>query len=218
MGFCCTKTTQRCPGIHPCCHEHLLETLDFMHTLLTENRITHWLNFGTLLGAVRDQDIIPWDEDVDVGIWEEDVSRVLKLEKRILSGGYCVKVNRMPNTQRVCSIAIFYSHVNSLHLCLNTWTTQDDEACGIEWSGMRLPLDSFREMTTAVLHGKEYPVPGNPEIGLANFYGTDWRTPKVKKWMTQLGTSPKCVEPNLRELFQTLPEYEYEPGRERGPV
>lgn len=212
----CTKFTQRCSGIHPCCHEHLLEILDFMHGLLTENKIAHWLNFGTLLGAVREQDIIPWDEDVDLGVWEEDVSRILELEKVILSGGYRLKVNRLPS-KRVCSITVYYSHVNDLHMCLNTWAIQGDEACGVEWAGMRFPLESLHKLTTVVLHGKEYPCPAHPEIGLEGFYGADWKTPKVKHWISQL-SSPEATDPHLAKLFKEVPHYEYEPGRKRGSV
>jgi len=211
----CTKFTDRCLGIHPCCQNNLLEILDFIHPLLKEHNIPHWLNFGTLLGAVRQQDLIPWDEDIDIGVWEKDVPKILKLEKVILSGGFRILVNRFDDG-RVCSITIFYSHVNSLHLCLNTWTVQDDEACGVEWSGMRFPLSKLITLSTATIRGKEYPCPSNPEIGLENFYGPDWRIPKVKKWIKDLGGPGR--DPELVKMVNSLEEYEYEPGRKRGPA
>lgn len=211
----CGKFTNRCRAIRPCCHRNLLEILDFIHPLLTKHKIPHWLNFGTLLGAVRDQNLIPWDEDIDIGVWEEDVPRILKLEKIILSGGFRVLVNRIGNG-RVCSLAIFYSHVNSLHIGVNTWTVQGDEACGIEWSGMRFPLSKLTTLSTATIGAKKYPCPSDPEIGLEGFYGPDWKVPKIKKWIKNLGDG--YWDPKTAELIDSLEEYEYEPGRKRGPA
>lgn len=49
--------------------------------LCKENDIRYWLNFGTLLGAVRHSGFIPWDDDADVGIMRDDLDKLTELVK-----------------------------------------------------------------------------------------------------------------------------------------
>jgi phosphorylcholine metabolism protein LicD len=49
--------------------------------LLDKNDITYWIIGGTLLGAVRHSDMVPWDDDIDIGIFESDLDKLLELNK-----------------------------------------------------------------------------------------------------------------------------------------
>ena len=55
---------------------HLLATF---HEVCTELGIPYFLTSGTLLGAVRSGDWIPWDDDVDVMMFREDYERLVPL-------------------------------------------------------------------------------------------------------------------------------------------
>ena len=53
-----------------------LDILDYFHHICVDNHIDYYLSSGTLLGAIKYDGYIPWDDDIDVWIKEEDVKRL----------------------------------------------------------------------------------------------------------------------------------------------
>ncbi len=54
----------------------LLSKLD---EVCRKNGLNYWLNFGTLIGAIRHEGFIPWDDDTDVGMMRKDVEKLTEL-------------------------------------------------------------------------------------------------------------------------------------------
>ena len=56
-----------------------LNILDTFVKFCKENNLRYYLAYGTLLGAVRHKDFIPWDDDIDVFMPREDFERLAVL-------------------------------------------------------------------------------------------------------------------------------------------
>nr|CAD7404016.1 unnamed protein product [Timema cristinae] len=84
----CTRETPRCFGTvtndmpqylwegkwtPPCCLEGLRRTARHVFDQLEAAGVRYWLEGGSLLGAMRMGDILPWDYDIDVGIYRDDI-------------------------------------------------------------------------------------------------------------------------------------------------
>lgn len=131
--FGCSKETPRCFGTvvgdtpaylyegrwtPPCCLRALRETARYVVGVLEAAGVRYWLEGGSLLGAARHGDIIPWDYDVDLGIYLEDVGNCEQL--RGAEGGSVVDERGFVWEKAIEGdfFRVQYSESNHLHVDL----------------------------------------------------------------------------------------------------
>lgn len=56
--------------------KELFEMLVIVDNILKENKFTYFLLGGSALGAVRHKGFIPWDDDIDIGLYRRDFEKV----------------------------------------------------------------------------------------------------------------------------------------------
>ncbi len=71
-----------------------IDNLRRVKTVLDAHKIDYWLDVGTLLGAVRDNKIIPWDHDIDLGTWQNNTSKICQRLKRLCDEGFSIRCHR----------------------------------------------------------------------------------------------------------------------------
>ena len=68
-----------------------LETLKVISDICDQYGFHYFAYWGTLLGAVRHQGFVPWDDDMDIGMLRQDLTRFLSIAKEVLPEGYYIR-------------------------------------------------------------------------------------------------------------------------------
>ena len=45
-----------------------------------ENHINYWLCHGALLGIIRENRLLSWDNDIDFGVWADEVDKAIVIK------------------------------------------------------------------------------------------------------------------------------------------
>ncbi len=235
----CTANTPRCNIWHwesawqrpQCCTDHLRELAKFVHELLDRHGIVHWVDYGTLLGAVREGAFIPWDTDVDFGAFEKDREAILALEPEVLAAGHVV------DTSGSGTVRINFSRLNEQHVDLYLWREEDgllrgDQDPKYDWPGLRgrtaFPRRYVEQRTVVALYDQELPAPAPIHDFLVHHrYGPDYMVPArpiESVWMLpelgpgQMSPAVKDMLSSIADLDARLAELNYSSGLSRTRV
>ena len=84
-------------------HQEMLKLLSIIDDIAESNNIKYWIDGGSLIGTVRHNGFIPWDDDFDISLLKEDY---LKLITAL--DDFCKK-NK--------DVYLFYSSPQRYHTC-----------------------------------------------------------------------------------------------------
>ena len=85
------KSAPLSPEVLRTAHRLMLKILKEVHRVCEENGIRYFLSDGTLIGAVRHNGFIPWDDDIDISMLRSDYDRFCKIAPEKLGAYYCLK-------------------------------------------------------------------------------------------------------------------------------
>jgi hypothetical protein len=144
--------------------------------ILDKQGITFALFSGTCLGAVRDNQLIPWDDDIDLGsvlglngLTEEKIERVADTFR---DNGFIAGIS--PQDRYIAVLLL----KDSVRIDWSSFRIIDD--CTFHYPGVRIQGSMLRDLKEVELMGEKlkFHVPNPPEEYLRLKYGKDWTVPK----------------------------------------
>lgn len=80
-----------------------LDLLNQLDIVCRKNNLKYFLDYGSLLGAIRHKGFIPWDEDIDVGMLREDYDKLMEIGPKEFKYPYFLQNYE---TDRDCDVSV----------------------------------------------------------------------------------------------------------------
>jgi hypothetical protein len=144
--------------------------------------IKFYLYMGTLLGFIRDNDFIVWDDDADILCFKEDKPKIAKVQEYLeKEKGFFIPRSNVPESD-----SFFIRDGEKIDIW---WFTKDEAKNVRYYDPDRCPTwpayDTVYFGNNTIRHnGEEYPIPNRAEEFLIVHYGKNWKTPtKERGWV-----------------------------------
>jgi hypothetical protein len=155
-----------------------VQHLYYLMEMLEQNGVRAWIDFGTLLGAYREKNLISHDRDIDIGVLSEDVAAVekvlstLKAEKKILnlSGGLWEHN----------SIYQFGFSPQLLKIDIYVYATAGTRVSTVHFKGFSFHRFYIDELDKIQLGKFSFNCPRHLPQYLSLKYGSDYMTPQAR--------------------------------------
>jgi len=164
--------------------EVLWEILIEIKNILDECNVPFFVTGGTLLGFIRDKDMIKWDHDVDLGVMEEYkklIDTVVDKAKNLgwITNSFCNDnvISFTKDKYKREGYSPFHLDIFIFHRCKNkVWNAIN--MFNNELYPEVYPQTFFEKFDHIVISNIDFNVPYNPEKFLQYSYGSKWNVPQ----------------------------------------
>ncbi len=170
-----------------------LKMLKNITNILDKKGIKYWLEGGTLLGVIRENRLLPWDNDLDISITEEYYDDILKITSEIKKLGYVVRTREFESGEspfkrggtrmiKIRNKKLFFFRGEVVLDIFIKYEKDGEYFWQVGQKKKSVPKHFYSELISYKFDGKDYLVPQEYEDYLTHRYG-NWKIP-VKEWDT----------------------------------
>lgn|GEM_PF-2448765 len=148
------------------------ENLLIIKNVFDKNKLSHWLCFGTLLGAKRENGFIKHDKDSDIALYYTDKKLLVQCLKELLEQGF--QLIRTQDDDSLVSITRKGEYTDFYLFKLLEGDNKKYWHC----VGYSVSYEFFNDFGELDFLNDKFRVPADTVGYLEETYGMDWGTPK----------------------------------------
>jgi len=143
--------------------------------ILDKLNIFFFLHSGILLGAIRDNDLIKWDWDIEISVFSNELLPNIDLiVNKLKDNGFAItKINNNKNDSKIDFVGEYPGDVTSYTI----WSWNYSKFRDVYWRReLSIPSKFLNNFSKINFMGRQFNCPYNPEEYLEFAYG-NWKIP-----------------------------------------
>ena len=143
--------------------------------ILDETKINFFLHTGILLGAIRDNDFIKWDWDIEISVFSTDfLPKIDLIVNKLKKNNFEIKqINKKKNDSKIDFVGEYPENVTGYTI----WSWNFSKIRNVYWRReFSVPAKFLNNFSKIEFLGRQFNCPKNPEEYLEFAYG-NWKIP-----------------------------------------
>lgn len=200
-------------------HRYGEELLSTLSLACSNSNVLFWLDFGTLLGAVREHDFIKHDFDIDVAVHFEDREAFqsaikgygfsLAREFRILDGNNLIGLEQTYSYKKVLIDIFYYKQNTENSVILDTFVPIQDDPSLADKAEIKETIVPYYGLKPYLFKGIPVHIPKDEVSYLKFHYGENYMIPDPNYDSSKIVKTIKYIDrkERLAEFHQFRREY-----------
>lgn len=157
--------------------EELLKLLLNISLLLKQNHVQHCIIYGSLLGIIREKNIIKGDDDTDIFVFKEDFDRLRKI----------LDYSKLYYKYNTNIIQVSFNNINNIgkhkYPFMDIYRIEENNNILYDvWNGRAFTKSDILPIKTIPFKGNDLYVPRYYKKILRLVYGKNWTIPSSNKY------------------------------------